>query len=538
MMAIPSSNDYARNTRNARIRVGVLCFLLALVCAYTYTMNELDTLIVPAILLTCFMIPLLLWRYPKFSLYCVFASVCLFEALPLGMPDIPTAHVPFFWNINTIIQIYGHMDGHLMPLNLFEVFILLAAVSSAVRSVYSGTAKVVIGQMFWPILIYIVFVSIGWIHGLFTGGDFKISMQEVRSQFYLLLAYMIGLNSVGDRQTLKNLQWVMVIAIGFKACNYALRRFIDYAGQPLPDQGVGSHEEAFFFNSFIVFFVVSLAYRPSRALFYTVVGLLPIVVMGDLACNRRTGTAALVIVLPILVTILYKTMPEVRKKIAIISFCFLIFSVAYYQAFKNSGSMLAEPARAVKSQFDPDSRDTSSNQYRDAEDADLMATIKLSPIIGYGYGKPMLHAVPIADISSQYEFWDIVTHNQILWVWMRVGSIGFVCFWLMVCGVIIYGIQRAIDPEVDRELQALSIYTVLVFSMLIVFGLLDLQLTNYRDMLFAGLWIGMMVGSSRFGAIPDPIGQESGIPTSSMAPLTSRARLPDRSTSMGSRRTR
>ena len=29
-----------------------------------------------------------------------------------------------------------------------------------------------------------------------------------------------------------------------------------------------------------------------------------------------------------------------------------------------------------------------------------MATIKSAPLQGYGYGKPYLHAVPIADISQ------------------------------------------------------------------------------------------------------------------------------------------
>ena len=33
---------------------------------------------------------------------------------------------------------------------------------------------------------------------------------------------------------------------------------------------------------------------------------------------------------------------------------------------------------------------------------------------------------------------------------------------------------------------------LLVTAMLIVFGLLDLQLSNFRDVLFAGLWVGVL----------------------------------------------
>ena len=503
IMAVPSADVFARNGRNARIRTGIFGAVLALICACLYTVFRLDNIVFPAIFIVSVMIPILLWRFPKFSLFFLFLSVCLFECVPLGVAIIPTTMIPFFWNVNTIMQIYAGASGaHELPLNLFEIFILVAGAASLVRSVYTGTARVFAGPLLLPLLGYEFFVIFGWFHGLFTGGDFKISLQEVRSQFYLVLAYIIGINAVTDKDTIRKLQWAMVICIGMKGLFYTLCRFINYAGQPVPDQGVGSHEEAFFFNSFIIFFIVSCVYRPSKAMFYTMIAFLPLVIIGNLACNRRAGTAALIIALPIMVAVVYKTLPKYRKTIAIASVCFGLLGTAYYQEFKNSSSMLAQPARAVKSQFDPDERDASSNSYRDAENADLMATIRLDPILGYGYGKRMLHAVPIADISKTYEFWDIVTHDQILWIWMRVGTIGFIAFWLAMCGCIIYGVQRATNPDVDWETQGVALYTVLVLTMLIVFGLLDLQLSNFRDMLFTGMWIGIMAGSARVASIP------------------------------------
>jgi len=503
-MSVPTADDFARNARTARLKTGLFCGFLALVCAGLYTVSQFDTLIIPNILIIAIMLPILLWKFPKFSLYFLFFAICLFEIIPLGLNEIPTTLIPFFWNVNTILQVYaGASDAHEFPLNMFEIFIIVAGAASLIRSVYTGTAKLNSGPLFWPLLGYEAFVVFGWIHGLFTGGDFKISLQEVRSQFYLILAYVIGVNSVQDKETVRKLQWAMVLCIGLKGLFYTLCRFTLYAGQPVPDQGVGSHEESFFFNSYIIFFIVSIVYRPSKALFYTTIGFLPLVILGNLACNRRAGTAALIIVLPIMIAVLYKNLPKSRKMIAVVALSFAILSTGYYQVFKNSGSMIAQPARAVKSQFDPDERDASSNAYRDAENQDLMATIKLDPILGYGYGKRMLHAVPIADISALYEFWDVVTHNQILWIWMRVGTIGFTAFWIAVCSCIIFGIQRATNPDVDWELQGISLYTVLVFSMLIVFGLLDLQLSNFRDMLFVGIWLGILAGSARFNTVSD-----------------------------------
>jgi hypothetical protein len=471
--------------------------LLATICSVLYTVSGFDSVIIPAIFIVALMIPILLWKFPRFSMFFLFISVCLFEVIPLGILIIPTSLVPFFWNVNTILQFYaGASDAKMVPFNLFEIFILVAGAAALIRSVYLGTAKVTPGPLLIPILGYGAFVVFGLIHGLFSGGDATISLQEVRSQFYLILAYIIGVNAVKDIDTARKLQWAMVICIGLKGVFYTLCRFTVFAGQAVPDQGVGSHEEAFFFNAFILFFIVSLVYKVPKAMFYTMLAFLPWVVVGNLACNRRAGTAALIIVLPIMVAVLYKAVPHLRKSIAIVTACFVVLGTVYYQSFKNSGATIAQPARAVKSQFDPDARDASSNAYRDAENADLMATIKIDPVFGYGYGKPMLHAVKIADISKIYPFWDIVTHNQILWIWMRVGTLGFVAFWLAVCSSIIFGIQKAVDPSIDWIIQGISLYVVLVLAMLIVFGLLDLQLSNFRDMLFTGLWLGIMAGTS------------------------------------------
>jgi hypothetical protein len=87
-----------------------------------------------------------------------------------------------------------------------------------------------------------------------------------------------------------------------------------------------------------------------------------------------------------------------------------------------------------------------------------------------------------------------MTHNQILWVWMRVGCIGFFCFWIMMMSFIIQGTQLARDQCVDEQTRSLAVFAVLMTIMLLVFGLLDLQISNIRDMLFCGIWIGTIAG--------------------------------------------
>ena len=497
-----TADDYAAAVRSRNLRFALGATLLALAMAVAYTVLELDKPIFPLLLFTIVVTPILLWRLPRMALYVTFGAVCLFEIFKTIYSDSLTDGVPFFWNFNTIVQMYTGQEFTAVPFNLFEVFAITAAFCSTFRTVFTKTTDIRVGAMLYPILLYLAFVLMGWAHGIMSGGDFKISLQEVRAQFYFLFAYLMAFNMVRDRSHLRAIMWIMVICIGIKGILYTFRRFVTLSGLPVPDQGVGSHEEAFFFDCFIVWFLVLLLCGLHKRMQYFMWALLPLVLLGDFACNRRAATAAFIIVIPVLLLAAYRAFPERRKFAAIVGVVLLVGFSSYYRAFRNSDSLYAQPARAVKSQFEPDERDASSNAYRDAEAADLYATIKSSPIIGYGYGRPMFHAVPIADISADYPLWDIMTHNQILWVWMRVGSIGFFVFWMMICGIIVQACMTMRSLAYDQETKAVALFTLLAVCMLLMFGLLDLQLSNFRDMLFVGFFTGLMVGMPLLKQLP------------------------------------
>ena len=167
----------------------------------------------------------------------------------------------------------------------------------------------------------------------------------------------------------------------------------------------------------------------------------------------------------------------------------------YYQAFKNSSLSIAQPARAIHSYFEPDARDASSNLYRDAENISQFATIK-DNLLGYGYGKRFYHAVDMrallngADVNVIYPLWDILPHNQILWVWMRTGTQGFFAFWIMASLIVIRSMFFLKRPDLTNEDRALGLLTLTIMPMLLVFAVYDVQLSNFRNMLLTGIFIG------------------------------------------------
>ena len=488
---LPTSDDFLVSSRRRRVWLALGGLLLALLVGVTFVGVGKDTPLVPVALLLAVLTPVVLWRFPRASLYTLFAAACLFELGRSSFADSLTDSVPFFWNVNTIFQVYAHQDVKAIPLNVMEVFALTAGLCSVFRTVFSRTTDLRGGSLLAPIGLYLGFVTVAWGFGMATHGDFKVSLQEVRSQFYFGIAYLLAVNSLRDRAQLGVLLKIFVACVGLKGILLTFRRYVTLHGLPVPDQGVGAHEEAFFFDAFAVLLAVLALCGAYKRLQRVMWCLLPFVQLANLACNRRAATAALVVVVPVLIACALRVLPERRRVILRVTIGFAIVFSVYFSLFRNSSSFIAQPARAIQSQIAPDPRDASSNAYRDAENADLMATIKSAPL-GYGYGKRMLHAVPIADISTDYAWWDVMTHNQILWVWMRVGSLGFVAFWLMVSAILIQGCLTIRADGADAQTKAVGLFAMLVVGMLMIFGLLDLQLSNFRDMLLAGFWSGAL----------------------------------------------
>ncbi len=513
LKTFPSALDFqqAATRRNRVLLFGSL--LLSLACGAGFVAVGSGTPVVPIVLLLCLGGGLLLWHKPRASLYIAFVAACMLELMPVKYADSITERIPFFWNINTIFQVFLHVDFKAVPLNLLEVIFILAAIASLIRAVALRQVSVRLGPLFVPIFIYICFVVMAWVNGMATGGDFKLSLQEVRAQFYFIFAYLMAVNIIRTPQQATRLMWTAALCIGIKGILYTFRRYVTLAGLPLPDQGVGSHEEAFFFNVFVMLLVTLVLCGQQGHLRRWMWILLPIVMTGNLATNRRAATAAMVIAVPVLLLVAYRVLPDRRRLVGWFGALMVIGFSIYYPLFKNSDSMFAQPARAIQSQFQPDARDASSNIYRDAENTDLMATIRLAPVQGYGYGKRMLHAVPIADISLEYEWWDLLTHNQVLWVWMRTGTFGFFAFWMMISSILMFICRTLCLPQVTAEAKAVGIFTILTLSMLMVFGLLDLQFSNYRDMLFTGFWVGIAAGLPGWKKAENS--QESAVPISS-----------------------
>ena len=89
------------------------------------------------------------------------------------------------------------------------------------------------------------------------------------------------------------------------------------------------------------------------------------------------------------------------------------------------------------------------------EAINVRATIQSDPLVGVGFGRPFLQVVTVPSIAF-FEFWNYESHHNILWVWMKTGAIGFICFFL----IITKGIARSVvimKKVKDPELRSLAV---------------------------------------------------------------------------------
>lgn len=420
------------------------------------------------------------------GVYVLLAAAVLLEtqfSLTL-YPDDVGRFLPFFQDLAT----WTHISA--LKFSVAEACMLILLLITLLRTNARRGPRFDKGSLMRPLSLYIILVVIAEVNGLASGGDFRLSLWEVRGQFYMFVTYILICNLITTRTQLNTLLWILLVGTGLKAIQGIYRYQVSLHGNIHSVESLFPHEQSFFFNAFLLLTAILFLYGGSRRMKRVALVLLPFVAVAALANQRRAAVLALGITLLSLLVITFVVYPARRRVVAAIILLLVVAWIPYYSAFKNSSGLLGEVAHAVASSTTPDPRDASSNLYRINEDKDILATMRTSPIIGYGFGKTMQTPYPLANISNFYIFWNLLPHNSILWVWMRLGTIGYLLLWLMIGTAIVQAARLAREID-DPYLKGLAVFVILLVMQQIIFGYLDLQWTNYRNLIIMGLALAL-----------------------------------------------
>lgn len=427
---------------------------------------------------------LTIWR-PIFGFYLIAVCAVVIEQQPIATPIVTDGLDIFHWP-----QSLSGLPER--PLGFFFVFVLLVLIFGRVvtrQRVLAG------GKLMLPLLVLLAAVAMGVLHGLVTGGNAKSIVLEVRPFWWLFLCYVLAYNVVCSKRHIVVFMWILILGDAFKALQGLYIIITALHGHLSGQNQIMAHEQSFFWICLILLLVLFLLQHRPRAQFYSALVALPFVVLALVANNRRADYLGLVVGILVAWILVIVVKPRARTKLTISLAACLLIGGAYVLAFSHAGGSLAKPAQAVISAIHPsasDQRDTLSNQYRMTEDFDLLYTERQSPLLGYGFGKPFLQPVPLPDIAGLDPIYLLVPHNTIYWVWMRLGPLGYFALWYLIGAVIVHGclIVRQLR---DNYLRMFGIFVIATTFIEVMLAYADYQLFFYRNVIFFGLTVGMML---------------------------------------------
>jgi O-Antigen ligase len=426
---------------------------------------------------------ILIVRWPLVGFYVVAACALLIEQDPLMVDGKVSYYLyVFYWPP----QLAGLIER---PIGFLMLFILLVIVGHR----FAKREKLLQGgNLFGALLAFLLCVAMGVAHGLVSGGNIKIIVLEVRPFWYLFMSYILAYNLIADKKQVRLFFWFVIICAGIKSIQGTYIYLVQYHGSLIGLNEIMAHEESFFWVAVVLLVILFFIHHRYRPQLYVALLTLPTIFIALIGNQRRTDYIALLIGAIVSWAIIFLVKPHARKPLLIGMIIFLVVGGAYVVAFGNAGGGLAQPARAIMSQFHPDPRDAASNLYRQIENINLKFTVKQNPILGMGFGKEFLQPIPLPNILELDPYYLYVPHNTIFWVWMRLGPLGYAAFWYIIGSIIVRGCFIAKQLR-DKYLQLVAIFVVAITFMEVIAAYTDYQLFFYRNVIYLGLLAGILM---------------------------------------------
>jgi len=218
--------------------------------------------------------------------------------------------------------------------------------------------------------------------------------------------------------------------------------------------------------------------------------LLPVFALAFYLANRRATYASLMVCVAGFLALLTR---QERKKVMKGLAVFAVLFGLYLAMFWNSYGRLSVVARAVKTTVFSDDREMSAEDFssglaRHHENYDLAVTFQKAPVLGIGFGNKHEWAIRA---YGAFALKGYVTHNQILWLLTKTGAVGFFLFLFFLNMVVLQGASASGQLK-DPYLRALCFMMTLSILNQLVVSYVDMQLTNYRNMIYLGLLTGLI----------------------------------------------
>jgi len=475
----------SRRTATSR---GLFLALLAVLLPLGIVSLVLPPPVVLAILPPSVLMCIWIWRKPIRGLYLILIGAMMIEILPLQFPDSLTDRIPLFLNLNNsgILGYYSINPAEILMLTVIAIWVA--------STVSARTFRLPAGRVVRPYAIFMAVVLGAEVIGLLAGGDFKLSLWELRPQVYGFIAFVLAASLIVERADVRRLSVIFFLAVGIKAF-LAFYRYYFTLHRVLGGwlrESIMAHEESYFWAVFLIAVLAALIYYRRQRPLVPLLLASPLVLFVLYQNQRRAGEFAFIIGGAVIVLLGVGFEPAARRHLiagtVTVTVAFALFTAVFWDQQRG---FAAEVVRPVRSLIQPSQRDYLSNIYPTAENANLHLSFQSCPVVGMGFGRPFLVVFPQANIAYIDPLWNIIPHNNLLWIGVRMGAVGFMAFWALIGMAILEG-TRQLAVRRDPLLRAAAAFAIGAIIAEVVVASGDLQLENYRNILFFGATLGLL----------------------------------------------
>ncbi|MFI5236327.1 MAG: O-antigen ligase family protein [Ignavibacteriales bacterium] len=479
-----SNKKYFDNLEPDKVAVALVSLAVSVVvCILLLTTN--GNILAAAGLVTAISILLILFYRVDWGFFVFFFMVLLFDQHNIPGFDPITFRAGYFLNLKENIHLPAISSGVINPVELQLVLMLLAwfiAISIRKRT------KIQHIQEWGLAVVFLISLVLSFLNGMNSGGKFLPALWELRALFYFGFLFFLIPQVINTKKQCETLMWVFIAGVTIKALQ-GIWRFTGLGFSCAGYETLTNHEDPVFIAILIVFLISITMLKANEKQRNALLVLLPFLLIGFFTGQRRAAYAGLFISLVAFVIILQSKDRVMFFRTLMV---LLLIGIIYSAVFWESESKFASPLRLIQSSINPDTGNERylSNLYREFERYNLAYTIKTNdPITGIGFGNKYQNIIPLPNII--FPLRDYIPHNEILWLFVKSGAIGFFIFFLFF-NALIFRCTSLYPKLKDPYLKTICLIIVIAIINQLVVSYFDLQLTYYRNMIVLGTLCGLI----------------------------------------------
>ncbi len=130
--------------------------------------------------------------------------------------------------------------------------------------------------------------------------------------------------------------------------------------------------------------------------------------------------------------------------------------------------------------------------YREIENFNLYFSVMNNPLLGLGFGRPFPIILPMPDISFAFKDYDLIPHNNLLYIWAFAGPLGMGALAVAVVTPLIACIRLIkYSPDQDTVILAFVCFTLVIGWF--CFVNFDMGILDSRAQALYGLFVGAVL---------------------------------------------